>query len=374
MKRVLVVGAGKIGASIAKLLVHSGDYEVTLVDRDAAALQRVAARAPLTTHQLKASDAAELAACLKGQAAVLSAASFDANPAIARAALAAGASYFDLTEDVATTRKIRRLAAQAAPRQVFMPQCGLAPGFIGILAAELARRFDTLDTVKMRVGALPQYPNNQIMYNLTWSTDGLINEYCNPCEAVVDGHSTEVLALEGLEHFALDGLEYEAFNTSGGLGTLCETLAGHVQTLNYKTVRYTGHRYLMDFLVNGLRLGASRAGRRHLKAMLENAIPITLQDVVLIFVSVSGQIDGQFRQITDARKIYHRELFGEAWSAIQLTTAASACAVLDLHFEGQLTPDAHGFIAQEQVPLADFLENRFGRYYAIDRYAEEIPI
>ncbi|GHD63247.1 saccharopine dehydrogenase family protein [Jeongeupia chitinilytica] len=374
MKRVLVVGAGKIGASIAKLLVHSGDYDVTLADRDPNALQRVAARAPVRIRQLSAGDAGELADCLQGQAAVLSATSFDANPAIARAALASSASYFDLTEDVATTRKIRRLAAQAGPRQIFMPQCGLAPGFIGILAADLARRFDSLDTVKMRVGALPQYPNNQIMYNLTWSTDGLINEYCNPCEAIVDGQRTEVQALEGLEHFALDGLEYEAFNTSGGLGTLCETLAQRVHTLNYKTVRYTGHRYLMDFLVNGLRLGTSRAGRRQLKTMLEQAIPITLQDVVLIFVAVSGHIDGQFRQIIDARKIYHRELFGEAWSAIQLTTAASACAVLDLHFEGRLGGDARGFVAQEQVPLDDFLDNRFGRYYAIDRYAEEIPI
>ncbi|WP_432720920.1 saccharopine dehydrogenase NADP-binding domain-containing protein [Jeongeupia wiesaeckerbachi] len=374
MTPVLIIGAGKIGASIAKLLVHSGDYDVTLADRDAAALQRMAARAPVRTRELRTSDAASLADCLKGQAAVLSATSFDANPAIARAALASGASYFDLTEDVATTRKIRRLAEHAAQRQIFMPQCGLAPGFIGILAADLARRFDTLDTVKMRVGALPQYPNNPIMYNLTWSTDGLINEYCNACEAIVDGQRREVQALEGLEHFALDGLEYEAFNTSGGLGTLCETLARRVHTLNYKTVRYAGHRYLMDFLVNGLRLGASRSGRRQLKTLLEHAVPITLQDVVLVFVSVSGMIDGQFRQITDARKIYHRELFGEAWSAIQLTTAASACAVLDLHFDGELNDGSHGFVAQEQVPLDRFLANRFGRYYAIDRYAEEIPI
>ena len=76
----------------------------------------------------------------------------------------------------------------------------------------------------MRVGALPQFPTNALNYNLTWSTDGLINEYCNPCEAIHEGKLIEVLPLEGIEQFSLDGITYEAFNTSGGLGTLCETL------------------------------------------------------------------------------------------------------------------------------------------------------
>ena len=80
----------------------------------------------------------------------------------------------------------------------------------------------------MRVGALPLFPSNALKYNLTWSTDGLINEYCNPCQAIHDGQLREVWPLEGLEQFSLDGVEYEAFNTSGGLGTLCETLRGRV--------------------------------------------------------------------------------------------------------------------------------------------------
>src|SRR3546814_14275284 len=81
-----------------------------------------------------------------------------------------------------------------------------------------------------------------LKYNLTWSTDGLINEYCNPCEAIYEGEQIEVMPLEGLESFSLDGIDYEAFNTSGGLGTLCDTLAGRVKSLNYKTVRYPGDR------------------------------------------------------------------------------------------------------------------------------------
>src|SRR5262249_31561160 len=156
---------------------------------------------------------------------------------IAKAALTAGVSYFDLTEDVATTRTIKELATYAKPGQIFMPQCGLAPGFISIAANALTRNFECLDEVRMRVGALPQFPSNTLKYNLTWSTDGLINEYCNKCEAIYQGEKIDVLPLEGLEHFSLDGIDYEAFNTSGGLGTLCDSLQGKVRTLDYKTVR-----------------------------------------------------------------------------------------------------------------------------------------
>ena len=191
-----------------------------------------------------------------------------------------------------------------------------------------------------------------------WSTDGLINEYCNPCEAIREGHRIDVLPLEGLEHFSLDGVRYEAFNTSGGLGTLCDTLEGRVHELNYKTIRYQGHRDLMAFLIAGLKLGDRR---ELLKEILEHAVPITYQDVVVVFCTVSGLRQGQLVQVTDARKIYGAELDGETWSAIQITTAAGICAMLDLHRAGKL--GGSGFRRQEEVALGDFLANRFGAAY-----------
>ncbi|HTV21242.1 MAG TPA: saccharopine dehydrogenase C-terminal domain-containing protein, partial [Polyangiaceae bacterium] len=322
----------------------------------------------LETVRLDATQPAELARALEGQECVISALSYHHNPLVAEAALKAGASYFDLTEDVETTRRIREIAARAKPGQVFMPQCGLAPGFVSVAAYELTRGFDRLDRVFMRVGALPQFPTNALKYNLTWSTDGLINEYCNPCEAIHRGKRIEVLALEGLEQFSIDGIRYEAFNTSGGLGTLCETLDGKVSELNYKTIRYQGHREYATFLVNELRLGDQR---KLFKDLLEGAIPITFQDVVVVFCTVSGWRDGQLVQITDARKIYNDTLLGENWSAIQITTAAGVCTMIDLHFQGRLGRDlagrglsgGGGFACQEQVGLAEFLDNRFGRVY-----------
>ncbi|MDE3072930.1 MAG: saccharopine dehydrogenase NADP-binding domain-containing protein, partial [Pseudomonadota bacterium] len=252
MKKVVIVGAGKIGSMIAELLAGSGDYSVTVADRSKMQLDRLETSRPVNKVAVDIVDGTALRRLLDGQFAVLSAAPYHATRMIAEAAKAAGANYLDLTEDVASTRIVKQLAAGA--RTAFIPQCGLAPGFITIVASDLASRFDELHDVRMRVGALPEFPSNALNYNLTWSTDGVINEYCEPCEAIVNGQLRETQPLEECEEFSLDGVLYEAFNTSGGLGTLCETLAGKVRNLNYRTIRYPGHAAIMKALLNDLRL------------------------------------------------------------------------------------------------------------------------
>jgi saccharopine dehydrogenase-like NADP-dependent oxidoreductase len=357
MTDIILLGAGKIGRMIARFLADSGDYRVRLCDADTDALARVT-HPKVETRHVDAANPLALADAMRGRSIVVSALSFKLNPTVAEVAADLGLSYFDLTEDVETTRRVRAVAATARPGQIFMPQCGLAPGFITILAGHVLTWFDKLDTVRLRVGALPQFPSNQFKYNLTWSTDGLINEYCNPCEAIHAGRRIEVLPLEGLERFDLDGVAYEAFNTSGGLGTLCETLDGQVRELDYKTVRYPGHRELAKFLVDELRLGDRR---ELLKDILEKSVPITYQDVVIVFVTVTGWRKGRFVQKSEARKIYMSTIDGEIWSAIQITTAASLCAVVDLHVAGRLP--AAGFVKQEDVDFDAFVANRFGRHY-----------
>ncbi|HEY4942827.1 MAG TPA: saccharopine dehydrogenase family protein [Rhizomicrobium sp.] len=356
MKNVLLVGGGKIGVAITELLCATGDYRVTVADRDAASLARMP-KNNVETRRVEIGDVASFAREVQGHDIVLSATPYNLTATVAEAAKRSGAHYLDLTEDVASTRAIKKLADGAST--AFIPQCGLAPGFISIVAADLAKKFDTLREVQMRVGALPVFPTNALKYNLTWSTDGLINEYCNPCESIRDGHRGEVPALEELEEFALDGTKYEAFNTSGGLGTLCDTLEGKVENLNYKTVRYPGHRDIVKMLVRDLRLGLRRD---ILKDVLETAIPITYQDVVLIFVTVSGMRDGHLRQESYANKIYAQTVGGRLMSAIQITTAAGICAMCDMLVNGQLP--RKGFVRQEEARLSDFLANRFGSYYA----------
>jgi saccharopine dehydrogenase-like NADP-dependent oxidoreductase len=357
MKRIVVVGAGEIGAVIAGMLDASGDYRVSVIDRSA---ERLAGLAPLPKVRRIEADAADpdrLRPALEGAFAVLDAAPYRFVEAVARAAHGAGAHYLDLTEDNASTRVVRALAAGAD--QAFIPQCGLAPGFVTIVAHDLVARFDEVLDVSLSVGALPQFPSNSLGYNLTWSTEGLINEYCEPCEAIVDGRRCLIQPLEDCEAFALDGIAYEAFNTSGGLGSLCDTLDGKVRNLSYRTIRYPGHAALMKTLLGDLRL---RERRDLLKDILEAAVPRTTQDVVIVFVSATGRRQGRLTQETYAHKIYPREVGGLRRSAIQVTTASSICAVLDLLAEGRLPQS--GLVRQEDVPLQAFLANRFGRAYA----------
>jgi saccharopine dehydrogenase-like NADP-dependent oxidoreductase len=360
MRKIAVIGAGKIGSTAASLLVACGDYEVLVIDRSAEALAGLDGRVRTAAAAINSPGA--LADALTGCFAVVNAAPYDLTIAVAQAAKAAGAHYLDLTEDVAASRVVRDLARDAVT--AFIPQCGLAPGFITIAAWDLCKRFDELHDVRLRVGALPRYPSNALNYNLTWSTDGVINEYCEPCEAIVEGRLREVPALEECEEFSLDGVTYEAFNTSGGLGTLCQTLDGKVRNLNYRTIRYPGHAAIMKALLNDLGL---RNRRPLLKDILEDAVPATLQDVVIVFVTVSGLKDGRLMQETYVNKVYAQVVGGQMLSAIQITTAGAVCAVLDLLASGQL-PD-RGFIRQEDIPLTAILGNRFGAFYAGDHHA-----
>jgi saccharopine dehydrogenase-like NADP-dependent oxidoreductase len=357
MKQVMIVGAGKIGEAITRLLLSSGDYAVTLADARQDALDRVFESSGLEKLAVDAGDSRALATAMAGHFAVISAAPYDLTTRIADAARMAGIHYFDLTEDVASTRHVKALAEGADT--AFIPQCGLAPGFISIVGHDLALRFEELDSLRLRVGALPQYPSNALSYNLTWSTEGVINEYCEPCEAIVDGRRVSVPPLEEVEHFALDGVGYEAFNTSGGLGTLCDTLEGKVRQLNYRSIRYPGHRDFMKALIQDLRLGSRR---ELLREVLENAVPATLQDVIVIFATATGHRDGRLMQETYANKVYAGERNGVWQGGIQITTSAGVCAVLDMLKDGVIRDK--GFVRQEEIGLDAFLANRFGRAFA----------
>lgn len=352
---ICVVGAGKIGQMIATLLKQSPNYTVTVADRDLAALSAIR-EMDIPTKQIDAEDPKGLAGALNGFDAVISAAPFFLTPKIAAAAKTAGAHYFDLTEDVAATEAVRALAKDA--KTAFMPQCGLAPGFVGIAGAALAEEFDELDSLHMRVGALPLFPTNALKYNLTWSTDGLINEYCNPCDAIVNGERTKTQPLEDYEILGHDGVEYECFNTSGGLGTLPETLEGRAREVSYRSIRYPGHCDILKLLLHDL--GLERR-RDLLKGIFEAALPRTDQDVVLVFCTAKGTKDGSLREQSYINKSFSRQINGQVWSAIQITTAAGVLGVVDLMRTGK--QKSHGFVRQEDVALSDFLATEFGQLY-----------
>lgn len=383
MHKVLVLGGGKVGKSVGELLLACGRgaYSVTVADRDPANLReaetnlaRLRSLAPhpveFQTRSVNAADHGAVREALKGHDAVVCMLPFDLVAGVADIAADLGVHYFDVTEDVKATEGVRAVAARAGLKSALVPQCGLAPGYIAIAAHHIARQFDAIHDLTLRVGALPQFPTNALKYNITWSAAGVINEYCEPCNVMLDGAMCSVPALEGLEHFSFNGVEYEAFYTSGGVGSLVDTLIAEGKTtahtrIAYKTIRYPGHRDLMKFLLQDLRLGEdapdARFNRRCAVDLLEHSIPRTLQDVVVVFVNGVGEREGRREQINFMRAVPATTLFGRVWPAIELTTAAGVCAMVDLHRLGKLPRT--GLVRQEDCTLEMFNATTFGLAY-----------
>ncbi|MBI2497014.1 MAG: saccharopine dehydrogenase NADP-binding domain-containing protein [Opitutae bacterium] len=351
--KIGIIGAGKIGGTIATLL-ESCKFCNSVALADARANIDLTGLRKSRFVQVDVAKPAQLAAFVKGLDAIVNALPFYLNKAIASACAKAGVSYFDLSEDVNTTAFVQRLAGKF-PRVTFMPQSGLAPGAINIVGGSLASSLDYVRLCEMRVGALPGDASNQMKYYLSWSTAGLINEYCQVGDALFGGKRVATMPLDGMERITIDGTEYEAFNTSGGVATMCETFAGKVQELNYKTMRYPGHRDLMKFLLHDLNL----APRQELVTQIfDQEVPLTENDVVVFYVNVVGRdTAGGLKQRSFIKKLHGAVIHGRKLNAIQLTTAAGICGVLELFARKKLGP---GFVRQESVSLENFLGTKWG--------------
>ncbi|MCA9880963.1 MAG: saccharopine dehydrogenase NADP-binding domain-containing protein [Thermomicrobiales bacterium] len=358
MHKVLVVGAGRVGRTLFHMLSAEPGYLVRLGDlrpEAAAAVVAEVGRGEAFAEPTGGDGALERA--LDGMDAVISAAPFTENRRIAAAAARLGVHYLDLTEDVQVTRFVKELA-DAGGDSAFVPQCGVAPGFITLVGMHLVRQFDSVDTLTLRVGALPDQPNNRLKYNLTWSTEGLVNEYLHPCEALRGGELVMVPPLEGKEEIIVDGVAYEAFTTSGGVGTLCHTLAGKVRRLDYKTMRYPGHLELIRFLLDDLRF---REHPEELVRIFHRSIPTTRDDVVIVSARALGQVGGQFVERTWWRRVGSQPVGQHVFTGIELSTAAGVAGPLHLLLEGRLP--TRGLVKLEDVPFDEFLASPFGRYY-----------
>ena len=349
LQKVLVLGLGKVGRLVATLLQQSG-FTVTGADGTPQA------GLAFPTLALDVGNAEALQPALAGCDAVVSCLPYHLNVSVARAAHGLGVHYFDLTEDVPTTNTVRAMSSTS--KGLMAPQCGLAPGFIGIVGAHLASQFDQLRSIELRVGALPMHPRGKLGYALNWSPEGVINEYINDCEVIRMGQTQMVPALEGLETILINGLVLESFTTSGGLGTMCETYAGKVQELNYKTIRYPGHCELMRFLLGELYL---RHDRELAGKILKNALPAVDEDVVFVHAAVEGLKGGRLSRDEYVRAYPAMSIQGESWRAISWTTAASVSAIVEMVRDGSLPQS--GFLKQEEIPLGAFLKTRNGALY-----------
>ncbi len=342
MKTIGIIGAGKIGKTIHTYLLSEG-FDVKIAD--------VETRDIPGFIKLDASDKVALQEYVSSVDIIVSATLYHLNKGIADVCADTGTAYFDLTEDTEVSEHIRSLNTKT----FMMPQSGLAPGAVNIIASDLIKQFDTVDKVKMRVGALPKYPTNAMAYYLTWSTDGLINEYVNDCDVLSNHKHIKSQPLDGLEQIYIDGDRYEAFNTSGGSASMCVTFADKVKSLSYKTIRYPGHQASMKFLLDDLNL---KHNKNKFVDLFDQEVPYTTSDVVVMLVSVIGTKDGQLLEKTWSKKIYGED----GHSAIQRTTASGVCSVVTAYARGELTGE--GFISQESVDYKAFTNNKFGQVYS----------
>ena len=335
--RISVLGNGNIGKCVAKNLREA--HEVVVGDITGKDCDIV-----------NTSDTIGMRQWLSKSQAVVCCLPYHSCLQVAKVAAELGIAYFDLTEDVHSTEEIKKFKTEAS----MVPQCGLAPGAVSVIAKMMCGHFQKVKSLQIRVGALPKYPNNQIKYYLTWSTAGLINEYCNPCDTIIGGVKKKVQPLEGYEEISIDGTSYEAFNTSGGLGTLCDSMEGLVDHLDYKTIRHKGHHDKMLFLLRDLNLSNRKD---FFTQLFDQEVPRTTDDVVIVFVKAVGEIDGVLTEKTYVKHIHGQD----GMSAIQRSTSYGVCAAVQVWSDGGLKP---GFVSQEEIPWDSFSGNHWGSLYS----------
>ena len=361
MRSICVCGAGNIGRFVGVLLARTKDYRVTLVDLqdpDAQLLQLCKRYPNLHFQQLSVSDTAAMDAFFTAGhfSAVIACLHSELNVMIAQHALKHKAHYLNLSEDREARVAIAALAEGA--QTAFVLQCGVAPGLVDVIAHNMMQSFDTLQSATLSVGALPQQVNNTLHYELSWSIDGLVNEYLNPSKILEQGQVTEVPALSGLEVLDIDGNRYEMFHTSGGLGSLGNFYQGKIQSMCYKTIRYAGHCAEITKL-----FAEHHNDRDALVAWFRDNIPFTSQDVVLMYIAVTGMLDGVLKETSFLHKWYPQTLDTINWTAIQWVTASEVCALCDMIIFDAVS--YNGLVEHQDVDYSTLLGNRFMRYYAL---------
>lgn len=334
MKKLAILGLGHIGFTVFNTLKNNTNLSVSGHDLS-------------TGHDL--SDEFVLNEIIKNVDGVLASTPFFLNKNIATLCNAHGVDYFDLTESVEVTEFVKTLN-----NAKFVTQCGLAPGMVSIIANNLARQFNEIENIEIRVGALPENSNNHIKYYRTWNTEGLINEYIHPCPAIKNGNLTLLEPLAETEQIMLNGAILEAATTSGGLGSLAETYIGKALNVNYKTLRYPGHWQMMKFLKNDL--GLKENFDTYVK-LFNTYVPQTDKDYVFILINVTGKINGNY-QIKQYSKIVN----ADTETAIQKTTAGGAMAVIDIWANGHID-DKRGWVKQEDLPFEKIWASQYSECY-----------
>jgi lysine 6-dehydrogenase len=378
--KILVLGAGRMGYGAAFDLVHNSPHvtSVTVADFDLKKAEEVVSKVGGTRIEARHIDAAnydDVARLMRGHDAAISCVNYWLNESLSRAAIETGTNFCDLGGNNYVVDAQLALDAEAKTAGInIIPDCGLAPGMVSILAMHGAAKFDEIEEIHIRVGGLPQDPQPPLNYQLVFSVEGLINEYVEVARVIRDGKITEVESMTEIEGLAFDGFPpLEAFQTSGGTSTLPDTFLGRIRELDYKTIRYAGHCEKFKAMID---LGLSSSDeidvdsarvtpRKVLGELLQKNLPADGPDYVLVRLDFVGKKSGESRGLRYDIVDKQDEMTG--LSAMMRTTAFPASIIAQMMARGDVL--LRGATPQEKaIDPTDFVAELKRRSINITEY------
>jgi lysine 6-dehydrogenase len=369
--RYVVLSSGMMGSAAAyDLAAADQSNEVILADLHLEAATRSAGAIGPNVHpqQIDANNREDMVRLFRNADAVISAAPYSLNLQVTLAAIEAGTHMCDLGGSNDILNQQLALGNEAIQRDVtIVPNCGLAPGLINILAMEGFRRFDRVDSIRLRVGGLPQNPRPPLFYQITFSVEGLINEYLESVDVIRAGRLGKADPLSDLEDITFPPPfgTLEAFNTSGGISSLPKLLDGKVNNLDYKTIRYRGHCEKFKTLIDlgfasaePIVVGANVRTTRELFAeLLQKKLNYGDKDVVLARATIEGR-----KGKLDATLVYELiDYYDEAakMTAMMRTTAFPTSIIAQMLGRGRIS--RRGVFPPEEIVPGDVLIGELSR-------------
>lgn len=378
--KILVLGAGRMGHGAVFDLIHNspGVESVTVADLDLKKAELVAetvGTSRVDPHHIDTSNYSDTVRLMSGHDSVISCVNYWHNVALSRAAIETGANFCDLGGNNYVVDEQLALNDEAVAAGInIIPDCGLAPGMVSVLAMHGAARFESVEEIHIRVGGLPQRPEPPLDYQLVFSVEGLINEYIEVARVIRDGEIATVDSMTQVESLSFDGFPpLEAFQTSGGTSTLPDTFLGKVRELDYKTIRYAGHcekfKAMLDLgLCSSDNIdvdGRQVVPRRVFGELLQRHLPADGPDYVLVrleFVGTTASGAGRLRY-----DIVDRHDDATGLSAMMRTTAFPASIIAQMMARGDVlvrgaTPqekaiDPQKFVAELQRRNIQIIES-----------------
>lgn len=334
--RTVVLGAGIVGSAAIWDLIRRG-HDVSVADADPTAARAAAGRFSLPSQELDVGDRSRLVDLLAANDAVVSAVPYRYGVEVASAAIEAGTHYADFGGNPSVVAAQKELDSDARSMgTMIVPDCGLAPGLANVMATQMIEDAGggAIDSVQIRVGALPQEPKGVLGYQLAFNPAGLINEYAEPCEVLEGGTYRTVEPLTRFETVSWDRWgPLEAFSTAGGTSTMCAVHEGAVSDLEYKTLRFPGHGEIFRALLE-IGMFDETAGplgvspRKILLASLDQSLPRGAPDLVLVRVTVRAGATESTWQFEDVEQ--------DGFTSLARTTAFPATAMIDLIGRGEI--------------------------------------